>query len=95
MEPGSYFQFIMALFFVLALIILIAYGAKKFGLMARVTINSKATKDKRLNIVEILPVDARRKLMLIQRDNEEHLILLSTERDIVIERNINKRKAER
>ncbi|PCI32193.1 MAG: hypothetical protein COB54_07980 [Alphaproteobacteria bacterium] len=88
MELGAYFQFVMALLFVLALILLIAYGAKRFGLMARVTVNSTKTRDKRLNIVEILPIDARRKLMLIRRDDVEHLVILGTERDIVIETDI-------
>lgn len=91
MEVSAYFQFVMALLFVLALILLIAYGAKKFGLMARVTVNSAKTRDKRLNIVEILPIDARRKLMLIRRDDVEHLVMLGTERDIVIERDIKEK----
>ncbi|VAV86683.1 hypothetical protein MNBD_ALPHA02-2013 [hydrothermal vent metagenome] len=88
MDMSGYFQFAMALLFVLALILILAYGAKRFGLMARVTVNSGKTKDKRLDIVEILPVDARRKLMLIRRDDVEHLIMLGNERDIVIEQNI-------
>lgn len=88
MEMGAYFQFVMALLFVLALILLIAYGAKKLGLMARVTVNSAKTRDKRLNIVEILPIDARRKLMIIRRDDVEHLIMLGLDRDLVIEKNI-------
>lgn len=94
MEVSAYFQFVMALLFVLALILLIAYGAKKFGLMARVTVNSAKTRNKRLNIVEILPIDARRKLMLIRRDDVEHLVMLGTERDLVIERDI-KAKTEK
>ena len=88
MEVSAYFQFVLALLFVLALILFFAYGAKKFGLMARVTVNSAKTKGKRLNIIEILPVDARRKLMLIRRDDVEHLVMLGNERDIVIELNI-------
>lgn len=85
MEMSAYFQFIMALLFVIALILLIAYGAKKLGLMARVTVNSAKRRDKRLNIVEILPIDARRKLMIIRRDDVEHLVMLGLEQDIVIE----------
>ncbi|VAW04658.1 hypothetical protein MNBD_ALPHA01-554 [hydrothermal vent metagenome] len=95
MEVSAYFQFILALFFVLGLILLIAYGAKKFGMMARITINSAKSKERRLNIVEILPVDARRKLMLIRRDDVEHLIMLSAERDIVIERDIKSVAADK
>ncbi len=97
MDIGSYFQFIIALLFVLALILIIAYGAKRFGLMARITVNSGRSRDKRLDIIEILPVDARRKLLLIRRDDVEHLVMLGAERDIVIERNIipkNTDKAE-
>ena len=94
METSAYFQFVIALLFVLALILLLAYGAKRFGLMARVTINSAKTKDKRLNIVEILPIDARRKLMIIRRDNVEHLIMLGLDRDLVIEQNIKTHAGE-
>jgi len=88
MEIGAYFQFIVALLFVLALIVLLAYVAKRFGLMARVTIHSAKSRDKRLNIVEILPVDAKRRLVLLRRDNVEHLVMLGAERDLVIEQNI-------
>jgi len=88
MEVSAYFQYILALLFVLALILIIAYGAKKLGLMARVTTGSAKTQDKRLNIVEILPIDARRKLMIIRRDNVEHLVMLGLEQDVVIEKNI-------
>ncbi len=90
MEVSAYFQYILALMFVLALILIIAYGAKKLGLMARVTTGSAKTQDKRLNIVEILPIDARRKLMIIRRDDVEHLIMLGLDRDIVIEQNIQR-----
>ncbi len=88
MELGAYFQFIVALLFVLALIVLLAYVAKRFGLMARVTVNSAKTRDKRLNIVEILPVDAKRRLILLRRDDVEHLVMLGADRDLVIEQNI-------
>ena len=88
MEVGAYFQFIVALLFVIALIMLLAYIAKRFGLMARVTLDSAKTRNKRLNIVEILPVDAKRRLLLIRRDDVEHLVMLGTEQDLLIEQNI-------
>lgn len=87
MDSVSYLQFIFALLVVVALIGALAYGAKRLGLIARVTINGPKRK-KRLNIVEILPVDAKRRLVLIRRDGREHLLLLGTERDIVVERGI-------
>lgn len=88
MELGAYVQFLLALLFVIALILLFAYGAKKLGLMARVTLRPANPDDKRLNIVEILPIDARRKLILIRRDTVEHLVMLGGERDLLIEQNI-------
>ena len=88
MEIATYFKFFLALLFVLGLILLMAYLARRFGLMARVTINSSETKDKRLNIVEILPIDAKRRLLLIRRDDVEHLLMTGSESDLVIEQNI-------
>lgn len=88
MVVATYFKFFLALLFVLGLILLLAYLAKRFGLMARVTVNSRETKDKRLNIVEILPIDAKRRLLLIRRDEVEHLVMTGAESDLVIEQNI-------
>ncbi|MBL4601498.1 MAG: FliO/MopB family protein [Emcibacteraceae bacterium] len=82
-------QFIFALGFVIALLLAFAYGAKKLGFIARVTINQGGKQKKRLNIVEILPVDAKRRLMIIRRDDTEHLIMLGAERDLLIEQNID------
>ena len=82
-------QFIFALGFVIALLLAFAYGAKKLGFIARVTIDQKGKQKKRLNIVEILPVHAKRRLMLIRRDDKEHLIMLGAERDLLIEQNID------
>ena len=82
-------QFIFALGFVIALLALFAYGAKRLGFIARVTVGANGKQEKRLNIVEIMPVDAKRRLVLIRRDNKEHLIMLGAERDLLIEQNID------
>lgn len=81
-------QFVFALGFVIILLLLFAYGAKKLGFIARVTIDQDGPSKKRLNIVEIMPVDAKRRLLLIRRDDKEHLIMLGTERDLLIEQGI-------
>lgn len=47
-----------------------------------------ARKDRRLRIVELMPIDGRRQLVLVRRDQTEHLLLLFAERGIVVERNI-------
>ncbi|MEZ5757024.1 MAG: flagellar biosynthetic protein FliO [Emcibacteraceae bacterium] len=82
-------KFVFALGFVILLLAAFAYGAKKLGFIARVTVDQTNEKKKRLNIVEILPVDAKRRLMLIRRDDKEHLIMLGAERDLLIEQNID------
>lgn len=84
-------QSLLALAFVIALLVAFAYGIKKFGLIARVTVDQEGEQKKRLNIVEILPVDAKRRLVLIRRDDKEHLIMLGAERDLLIEQNIDLR----
>ncbi|MCC3860823.1 FliO/MopB family protein [Pseudemcibacter aquimaris] len=81
-------QFSIALAFVIALLFLCAYLAKRLGFIARVTVNEDGERKKRLDILEIMPVDAKRRLVLIRRDQTEHLIMLGAERDIVIEQNI-------
>lgn len=87
MDLASYTRFIAALLFVLALIGALAWAARHFGLVAKAT-TSRKTKTRRLDITEVLTVDARRRLVLIRRDDIEHLILLGPERDILIEAGI-------
>jgi len=89
MDFGTYLQFIIALLIVIMLIVSLAYGAKKLGLTARVTINSPQADSRRLNVVEILNIDTKRRLMIIRRDDTEHLIMTGPEKDLVIEQNID------
>jgi flagellar protein FliO/FliZ len=42
----------------------------------------------RIGVVEIAPVDGSRRLVLVRRDNLEHLLLLSGEGDLVVESGI-------
>ena len=43
---------------------------------------------KRLKVIESLQLDARRKAIIIQRDNTQHLVLLGATGETVIETNI-------
>ena len=45
-------------------------------------------KDRRLRVVEMLPLDARRQIVLIRRDQTEHLLLLTHDSGVVIETGI-------
>lgn len=81
----EYFRFALALLFVLGLIGGCAWLGKRMGLSARA---GKRTGSGRLSVSEVQTVDARRKLVLIRRDNREHLVLLNGDRDLLIETGI-------
>ena len=44
--------------------------------------------EKRLSVVEVAAVDARHRLVLLRRDETEHLVLLGTNNDLLLETNI-------
>lgn len=83
MDATSYLRFIVALVFVLALIGVFGLLLRRFGpgagLMAR------ARGERRLAVVEVLPLDAKRRLVLVRRDGVEHLLLLGAATDLVVE----------
>ncbi len=51
-------------------------------------INGGQSRQQRLAIMDATPVDNRRRLVLVRRDNVEHLVLIGGMNDIVIEQNI-------
>jgi flagellar protein FliO/FliZ len=87
MALGSYFQFILALVFVLALIGLLAWGYRHFALGNRFP--GRRAKESRLEIIETKHVDAKRKLVLVRRDDTEHLILLGPNSELLVEAGID------
>ncbi len=85
-EFGNYLRFVFALLFVLALIGVLVAVARRFGLgFATPTRNGKR---RRLSMVEVIPVDGKRRMVLFRRDSTEHLILLGTDSDLLIESGI-------
>jgi len=87
MELETYFRFLLVLLFVLGLIGLFAWLARRFGLGGRIA-QTRTTKERRLSIVEVQPLDGRRKLVLIRRDTREHLLVLSATGETVVETGI-------
>ncbi|MBF5095691.1 FliO/MopB family protein [Azospirillum sp. INR13] len=83
MDLDQYIRFLMALFFVVALIMVVAWVMRRVG-MAGGTVRGRA-RQRRLSVVEALPIDAKRRLVLIRRDDREHLILLSANGDLLID----------
>ncbi len=86
MEFESYFRFALALILVLGLIGLTAWGARRLGLVHPIT--PRGGRERRLGIIETTPVDAKRRLVLVRRDDVEHLVLLGPGGDTVIENHI-------
>ena len=86
MELSTYFRFVAALVFVLGIIGVLALIARRFVPGAR-NINRRGVK-RRLSIVEVVPVDTKRRLVLLKRDDTEHLVMLGPTGDTVVERNI-------
>ena len=87
MELGLYLRFFLALLFVVGLIAAFGWLARRHGFGGRFAATPFA--DRRLRVVEILPIDAKRRLALLRRDNVEHLVLLGTTSDVLIEGGID------
>lgn len=86
-EPDSYLRFMLAFILVLALIGAAATIARRFGFGYRLPTKG-GRRRRRLNIVEVMPLDARRRLVLFRRDGVEHLILVGAQADLVVETGI-------
>ena len=85
MEYSDYLRFVAAFGFIIGLILVCAWGARRMGLTPQI---GATENNKRLAIVEALNLDTKRKLVLIRRDGKEHLLLLG-ENDITIEGGID------
>ena len=86
MPNSDYLTAVVALAFVVGLIALLGWAVRRFGLIPGASAVTRG--GKRIKIVEVTPIDVRRKLVLIRRDQAEHLILLGAQRDLVIETGI-------
>ncbi len=82
MDSAEYMQAVLALIFVLALIGGLTVVARRFGFGYRRVSRGGA---RRLSIVEIMPVDAKRRLVLLRRDDHEHLVLLGATSELLVE----------
>lgn len=82
MDFETYMRFLLALVLVLALIWLVAWGLRRLGIGGGLL---PKTAQRRLGIVEVAPLDAKRRLVLVRRDGVEHLLLLGMTHDLVIE----------
>lgn len=79
MKAVAAFLFVMGLMYVFSLFI------KKLGLAGPAI---PASARRRLKVVEYLPLDARRRLVLVRRDQKEYLLVLGPSGETLVEGNI-------
>jgi flagellar protein FliO/FliZ len=79
--------FFVAFLVVLALIGAAAWLARRFA-GSRLGTNANRGRMPRLAVIDAAAVDGRRRLVLVRRDNIEHLLMIGGPTDIVVEPNI-------
>ncbi len=88
----EYLGYLAVFLFVLALIGLFAWGLKQFVSRSNTFFTQKQAP--RLQVVSSAGVDTRRRLLLVRRDNMEHLVMIGGPNDLVIESGIQVKKAK-
>ena len=81
MSWSTYAQFGFALVFVLSLIGGVTVIARRLGYGHA----ARGPRSRRLALVEVLPLDARRRLVLVRRDHVEHLLMIGPASEHVVE----------
>ena len=86
-EGSLIVRFVVAFVIVLGLIGLTFWLIRRFG-TARVGAAAQRGRQPRLAVIDAAPVDGRRRLVLVRRDNVEHLLMIGGPSDFVVEQNI-------
>ena len=82
MDFDLYLRFALALILVLGLIALLAWLLRRFGM------GVKMTRGRRLGVTEVQMLGPRHRLMLIRRDDVEHLVIVGPASETVVESGI-------
>jgi flagellar protein FliO/FliZ len=82
MDFDLYLRFALALILVLGLIALLAWVLRRFGM------GMKLAKGRRLSVVEVQSLGPRHRLILLRRDQAEHLVIIGPHSETVVESNI-------
>lgn len=83
MEGIVILKFLAALVCVVSLLLLCAWALKRSGVIA--SMGGVQSADRRLKVLEYMPIDHRRKLVLVRCDDKEHLLLLGAQSETVVE----------
>src|SRR6201997_1177194 len=80
-------RFFLAFLIVLGLIGVTAWAVRRLG-SGRLGTNGVRGRQPRIAVIDHASVDGRRRLILVRRDNVEHLLMIGGPTDIVVEPNI-------
>ena len=80
-------KFFIAFLIVLGLIALTAWVVRRYG-ADRIGAGAARGRQPRLAVIDAASIDGRRRLVLIRRDNTEHLLMIGGPTDVVVEPNI-------
>ncbi|MGE5504172.1 MAG: FliO/MopB family protein [Actinomycetota bacterium] len=86
MDSFVYLRFVLSLVLVLGMILGVLWAVRRYGLPGMATMRPASRR--RLSLVEAMAVDGKRRLVLVRRDDREHLLLLGGASDLVVERDI-------
>jgi hypothetical protein len=86
---GSGNMWLTAVFALAAVIILILIGTWLLKLLTGATSRVGRGRNRRLSLIDSMSIDPKRQLLIIRRDDVEHLILTGGPSDVVIERGIH------
>lgn len=79
MELLDWARSLFALIATLGLILGVAYGARRLGML-----QANGPAQKRMRVTESLMLDPRRRMVIVRCDDREHVILLSPAGDVVV-----------
>jgi flagellar biogenesis protein FliO len=85
---NSALKFVIAFVLVMALIGLTAWLIRQFSSARPNSMSGARKRQPRLAVLDSAVVDARRRLVLIRRDNVEHLLMIGGPTDVVVEANV-------
>ncbi len=78
-------RLVVAMAFVLALMGGLALALKRLGLTGSVAVPANK---RRLKLIESIALDSRRRAVLLQRDDKQHLVILGPNGETVVETDI-------
>lgn len=85
LDMGMIVKSFFAFCFVMSLMFLLSWALKRFGFSGKSMLPGSR---RRLKVIEQLPIDPRRKLVLVRRDDKEHLLVIGPGGETVVEAGI-------